>query len=59
MYWYDKIWSQANCIKQGYALPKEKTKHDVDAYVRGEIIVVVDIHTLALAECPLANTDTF
>lgn len=48
MYWYDKIWSQANCIKQGYALPKEKTKHDVDDYVRGEIIVVVDIHTLFL-----------
>lgn len=37
MYWYDKI-----------ALPQEKTKHDVDAYVRGEIIVVVDIHTLVL-----------
>lgn len=51
MYWYDKIWSQANCIKQGYALPKEKTKNDVDAYVhvRGEIIVVVDIHTLVLS----------
>lgn len=49
MYWCDKIWSQANCIKQGYALPKKKTKHDVDAYVRGEIIVVVDIHTLVLS----------
>lgn len=56
MYWYDKIWSQANCIKQGYALPKEKTKHDVDDYVscRGHSYL-----GLKIAECPLANTDTF
>lgn len=45
MYRYSEIWSQVNCKKHGYALPKENQD-----FVTGELIVVVDIISWSSAE---------